>query len=263
MIDILVILDRSGSMQSGKADHEGGLRSFVEDQQGLPGDVRFTMTQFDDANPCEIVYDRVPIVDVKEIHLVPRGGTPLYDGIGMALTHLAGRVSADPSDQRIVMVITDGQDTGDTEWTKAMVKSRIVELEKDGWNFLFLGANMDSATEAGALGMNAQAASSFNNSTVGSVGAMYGTISNKIGATRMMRSSGVGIHASSRSLRFYDEDTSAMANGSFVATGLTAIQDEINKANAANLNTVDDGHANINTADDGHSVTVSTGVKEK
>ena len=96
-LDILLILDRSGSMQERKADHEGGVRSFVEDQRQLEGDVRFTLVQFDTNDPCEIVYDRVPITAVGPIHLIPRGGTPLLDAVGKAVAHLRLRQTTEPS----------------------------------------------------------------------------------------------------------------------------------------------------------------------
>lgn len=255
MIDILVVLDRSGSMQEGKADHEGGLRSFVEDQKALPGEVRFTMVQFDSNDPCEVVYDRVPMADVQTITLTPRGGTPLYDGVGMALSHLAGRQQTDPSDQKIVMVITDGEDTGGREWTKATVKARITELEKSGWTFLFLGANIDAFGEGPAIGIAAAQSANFSPQTVGAVQAMYATMSNKVGATRVMRSRGVGSSAASASLSFTSGNHSDFAYGGVVKTGMAAIEQEIKSA----TNTfVDDGHENLNVADDGHTVTVTT-----
>src|SRR4051812_34999613 len=90
-LDILVILDRSGSMEHAVRDHEGGLRSFVEDQKSLGGDVRLTLVQFDTVNPCDIVFDRLPLADVGPIQLIPRGGTPLLDAMGLAIAHLMAR----------------------------------------------------------------------------------------------------------------------------------------------------------------------------
>ena len=86
--EIVVLLDRSGSMQHGKDDHEGGLMSFVEDQQQLEGDVRFTLIQFDNVEPCEIVYDGVSIAEVDQVKLIPRGGTPLLDAVGRGINDL-------------------------------------------------------------------------------------------------------------------------------------------------------------------------------
>ncbi len=108
--EIVVLLDRSGSMQHGKDDHEGGLMSFVEDQQQLEGNVRFTLIQFDNVEPCEIVYDGVPIADVDQIKLIPRGGTPLLDAVGLTIAHVAERLADTKPDQVVVMIITDGQE---------------------------------------------------------------------------------------------------------------------------------------------------------
>src|SRR5687767_5131529 len=116
--EIVVLLDRSGSMQHGKDDHEGGLMSFVEDQQQLEGDVRFTLIQFDNVEPCEIVYDGVPIGDVDQIKLIPRGGTPLLDAVGLTIAHIAERLADAKPDQVVVMIITDGQENSSREYRR-------------------------------------------------------------------------------------------------------------------------------------------------
>ncbi len=187
--EIVVILDRSGSMQDAKADHEGGLKSFVADQQALPGDVRFTLVQFDSQNPCEIVYDGTPINDVKEIILTPRGGTPLLDAIGLATSHVEKRLKDAKPDQIIVMVITDGQENSSREWNRERIKSRISELEKREWKFLYLGANVDAFGEAGMLGVARTAAMSFNNANAGAIGAAYAATSGKMSSGRMYAAS--------------------------------------------------------------------------
>lgn len=182
-LDILVILDRSGSMQDAKTDHEGGLRSFVEDQRGLEGDVRFSLVQFDSQNPCEVVYDRTPIADVKDIVLIPRGGTPLLDAIGSAVSHLRVKLADDAS--VVVMVITDGEENASREWDKDRVKSLVSELEAKGWSFLFLGANVDAFTEAAALGVGAAASMGYaNQHGTGTVSAMYSATSSNLKRAR-------------------------------------------------------------------------------
>src|SRR3954470_19575997 len=135
-LDILVILDRSGSMESAKGDHIGGLRSFVEDQKSLGGDVRLTLVQFDTVNPCDIVFDRLPLADVGPIDLVPRGGTPLLDAMGLAIAHLLARQSAEPAAHTITMVVTDGEENSSHEWDLARVKQLVTELEKKGGQVL-------------------------------------------------------------------------------------------------------------------------------
>lgn len=191
VLDILVVLDRSGSMATARADHEGGLKSFVEDQAKLPGEVRFTLVQFDSHDPCEVVYDRVPIGDVKDIVLIPRGGTPLLDAVGRALAHLSAKTD---NAHVIVMVVTDGEENESREWTKARVAARVAELEKAGWAFLFLGSALDSFSDAHAIGVKSSTFMAFDN-TSGSVGAAYAAMASNTTDARedynVMRSRGI------------------------------------------------------------------------
>lgn len=154
--EVVILLDRSGSMQTAKSDHEGGLRQFVQDQQKLPGDVRFTLIQFDGNDPCEIIYSGVPISDVGKIELIPRGNTPLLDAVGKATAHVEQRLNlgARQPDMVLFMIVTDGHENASKEWTRERVKSRVVELEKK-WRFIYLGANVDAFGEAGQIGLHA------------------------------------------------------------------------------------------------------------
>lgn len=213
MIDILVILDRSGSMEDAKSDHEGGLKSFVKDQADLDGDVRFTEVQFDSKDPCEILYDRVPIREVGEITLIPRGGTPLLDAIGRAVSHLEAKQIAEPSDYTVCMIITDGHENASTEWTTARVKARIADLEKKRWKFIFLGADIDAFGEAGQIGMAMGGVASFSNASAASVGATYAVTSAKMSRSR-------GIRAM------------AGAQGMSMTTAYAAIEDSLNYTEA-------------------------------
>lgn len=188
-LDILVILDRSGSMQDAKADHEGGLRSFVEDQRSMDGDVRFTLVQFDSHNPCEVIYDRVRLEDVRDIRLVPRGDTPLLHAFGHAVSHLRPQV---PKGGRVVaMVVTDGQENCShrlgSEWTKDRVRALVTDLEAHGWVFLFLGANIDAFADGGALGVAAAHVLSYANQPgAGTVPASYSAVASNMLRARSM-----------------------------------------------------------------------------
>jgi Mg-chelatase subunit ChlD len=194
VLDILVILDRSGSMQDAKADHEGGLRSFITDQQAAEGEALFTLVQFDSVNACEVVFDRVPIreVDTEAVKLFPRGGTPLLDAIGKALAHLSEQQATKPSDQTVVMVITDGEENQSREWDLEKVKGAIAEREKAGATFLYLGANVDAFGESAKLGLMAGAAASFSHSLPNSVNNMYHITSNKMQYARRQASASSG-----------------------------------------------------------------------
>jgi Mg-chelatase subunit ChlD len=181
-LDILVILDRSGSMQSARADHEGGLRSFVEEQKQLDGDVRFTLVQFDDHDPCEIVFDRAPIRAVRNISLIPRGSTPLLDAVGLAVSHLRAKV---PSDANVVvMVITDGQENASHEWTKSRVRQLVTELEAKNWSFLFLGANVDAFAEGGGLGIPMAGTMGYAQASPGATVSIYNSTTQNITRAR-------------------------------------------------------------------------------
>jgi uncharacterized protein YegL len=215
MLDILVILDRSGSMQAARADHEGGLRSFVEDQKALGSDARLTLAQFDDHNPCELVYDFAPIGDVGAIALVPRGGTPLLDAIGRATAHLEQRQAAAPSEATVVMVVTDGEENSSTEWTLARVKARIVELEAKAWRFLFLGADIDAFKEAGSLGVAHSMTMTMASGQSGSVGAAYSVTSDNMVRMRSLRSQGSPMSVASASLGYSNEQRLQVQHGTY------------------------------------------------
>src|SRR5262245_25043096 len=163
MLNFAVILDRSGSMMTRKADHEGGLRSFVVDQRKLDVDgMTFTLIQFDDVDPCEVVIDRQAIVDVdtEKLELIPRGGTPLLDAIGKGVAHL--RRTFTPQDNTVVCVVTDGHENASVEWDKPKIKALITELEAGNWKFLFLGATFEAYDEAAGLGIARGSASPYN-----------------------------------------------------------------------------------------------------
>lgn len=201
VLDLLVVLDRSGSMQTAKTDHEGGLKSFIEDQRSLDGDVRLTLIQFDSEDPCEVVFDRVPLDTVKDVRLLPRGGTPLLDAVGRACSYLRSRLT---SDARVVaLVITDGHENHSREWTKERVRSLVKELESAGWTFLFLGADIDSFAEAGSMGMSTAGVMNFSNHSRDSVRFAYGATSrNMLGArASAARSASLGRRESASSFR--------------------------------------------------------------
>lgn len=194
--ELVVLLDRSGSMQAARDDHEGGLRSFVRDQQRLAGDVRLTFVRFDAVDPFELVYDRTSLWDVKEddFRLIPRGSTPLLDAVGRTLSHVRAAVATQdpPPDQVVVMIITDGYENASREWTKAKVKKLIEECEALGiWKILYLGANVDAFAEAGAIGIAVGTTSGYQ-PTGQSIGATYGAMSANLTAGRVMCAGGGG-----------------------------------------------------------------------
>ena len=212
-VDILIVLDRSGSMQSMLADHEGGIKSFIEDQRSLDGDVRLTLVQFDSVNPCEVVYDRAPLDRVTEVRLIPRGCTPLHDAVGQAVSHLRGQIADDAP--VVVMVVTDGEENSSKEWTKDRVKALVTELEAKGWSFLFLGANIDAFATGGGLGMSHDTTATF---TPQSVNAMYSATSSNMLRSRTAVASGGTV-----CMAYDDVQREAMLGGTTTTTGSTGV----------------------------------------
>lgn len=167
--EFLVILDRSGSMQAAASDHEGGLNSFIQDQRKLEGDARITLIQFDSNDPCEVIFDGIHVEKAGNVTLLPRGGTPLLDAVGMGVAHFSKRLESqqEKPDIVVVMVITDGLENSSMEWTKERIKNLIAEKEKLGWKFLYLGANVDAFAEAGAMGISSATAIVYHNDRIG------------------------------------------------------------------------------------------------
>lgn len=155
--DIIVILDRSGSMSSLRRDVEGGFDSFIAEQRKLPDPCLVTLTQFD-TDGIELVYERKALADVPALQFVPRGGTPLLDAVGKTITSTLTKPHAE---RVLVVIITDGQENASREWTKAGVKSLIEQQQKAGWAVIFLAANVDAFAEAGALGVAVGTTSSY------------------------------------------------------------------------------------------------------
>ena len=153
LTEIVIVLDRSGSMETIASDMTGGFNSFVVDQKKANGDCMMTLVQFD--TKYETVYSGKSIRDVPDLKLNPRGSTALLDAIGRTIVDTQERLDgmSDPPGRVIFVVITDGLENSSSEYQK----SRINELieERDGkWQFVFLGANQDAIQEGAVYGVS-------------------------------------------------------------------------------------------------------------
>lgn len=155
---IVIVLDRSGSMQAVKTDTEGGLRAFLAEQADVPGETRVTLRQFDSQH--DTVFENVPLADVPDFQLKPRGMTALLDAIGTTISTVAEQVAAMAEDVRpsevIVVILTDGHENASTEWKLPQVKSLISARQDGGWTFVFLGADQDAISVGGSMGIRAE-----------------------------------------------------------------------------------------------------------
>lgn len=226
-MDILIVVDRSGSMRDASRDHEGGINSFIDDQRANGSDAHMSLVQFDTHDPCEVVIDRVSLADhIDPFRLVPRGGTPLYDAIGQSVAWLDAKRGTDTGPV-VMMIVTDGEENDSKEWTLARVKALIEEKEKAGWKFLFLAANIDAFLVGGATGFTSSKTASFNQ-TPHSVAAMYAVNASKLASSRgVLRSSKDATVAEAADimeagLSYTSQDRASIVSGHRPAAGTVA-----------------------------------------
>ena len=164
LTEIVFILDKSGSMGGLEADTIGGYNSFLEKQKKVEGEAYVSTVLFSDYS--SVIHDRVPIEEVEpmtEKEYSVGGSTALLDAIGGAIHHI-GNVhkyarEEDRPEHTIFVITTDGQENSSNEYSYEKLKKMITrQQEKYGWEFIFLGANMDAIGEAGRLGIRADRA---------------------------------------------------------------------------------------------------------
>jgi len=172
LVDVVVVMDRSGSMTTVASEMSGALNQLVKDQKKEAGDkeVRFTLAKFD--NKYELEHSLTPIDKVGPIKLSPRGATALYDAIGRTVAHIRDAWKKEnkrlgkPEEHRVVLtIVTDGYENASQEYDAAGVKKLLEQCEKDGWALMFLGANQDAIESARTIGISGQNAMSYNSNS--------------------------------------------------------------------------------------------------
>jgi hypothetical protein len=157
--EIVCVIDRSGSMDSIKEDAIGGFNSFLEEQQGEPGEATMTIILFDDK--YDVIENGTPIKEVKPLTrstFVPRGSTALNDAIGKAISALKSR---NPKNA-IITVLTDGKENASVEYSKQQIKDMMKECTDKGWFVAYLSANMDAFEDAKSVGIGRAQTSTFS-----------------------------------------------------------------------------------------------------
>ena len=173
LTELVFILDRSGSMQGLEADTIGGFNSMLEKQKKEPGEAFVSTVLFDDR--VEVLHDRVKADRVRPITGVEyyvRGCTALLDAVGGAIHHI-GKIHkyARPEDipaHTLFVITTDGMENASHRYSARKVREMIRrQKEKYGWEFLFLGANIDAVETAGHLGIDADRAVNYHCDSAG------------------------------------------------------------------------------------------------
>ena len=192
LTEIVFILDRSGSMAGLEGDTIGGFNAMIETQKGEPGEALVSTVLFD--NVSEVIHDRVDIQKIepmtrKEYYV--RGCTALLDAVGKAIHHI-GNVhkyarEEDRPEKTLFVITTDGMENASRkysyDWLKAMIQR---QKEQYGWEFLFLGANIDAAREAARFGIDADHSANYHADHQGTA-VIYEAVSEAVCSVRASR----------------------------------------------------------------------------
>ena len=173
IMEVVFILDRSGSMSGMEEDTIGGFNAMLEKQRKESDNVIWSTVLFDHEH--EVIHSRLPIEEVARLtgrEYYVRGSTALLDAIGRAINHIAMchryAKAGDVPEKTLFVITTDGMENSSREYMYEDVR-RMIEKEKEryGWEFLFLGANIDAVSVAGRIGIAENRTANFINDSVG------------------------------------------------------------------------------------------------
>ncbi len=194
-LDLIFLIDRSGSMYGSEADTIGGFNSFIEKERKKELDTNVTTILFDDK--YEVLYKRKSINDVEKLtekEYFVRGTTALLDAIGKTITSLDKEVSS----KVLFVIMTDGMENASVEFSKSQIKNMI---DNHKWEFIFLGADIDSYSEAGSIGIAKSRVANYEKSVDG-IDRVYSSIS--LASDRLRNNEDLDDEDWKRELREYD-----------------------------------------------------------
>ncbi|MBQ9428757.1 MAG: VWA domain-containing protein [Clostridia bacterium] len=173
LTELVFILDRSGSMQGLESDTIGGFNAMIEKQRKVDGDCYVSTVLFD--NESSVLHDRVKLKDVKPMtdgDYAVGGCTALIDAIGGAIRHVGNiHKYARPEDvpeHTVFVITTDGMENASRRYSADEVRKTIErQKEKYGWEFLFIGANIDAVKTAAKFGIDRERAVNYHADALG------------------------------------------------------------------------------------------------
>ena len=197
LTEMVFILDKSGSMAGLEADTIGGFNSMIERQKKAEGEAIVSTVLF--SNDSTVIHDRVDLRQIEPMtdrQYYVGGSTALIDAIGGAIHHI-GNVhkyarEEDRPEHTIFVITTDGMENASRHYTSERVKDMVQrQKEKYGWEFLFLGANIDAVETASHFGISEDRAVTFHNDSRGQA-LNYAEVSKAVCKVRMCAPLGAG-----------------------------------------------------------------------
>lgn len=191
--EIIYILDRSGSMGGLESDTIGGFNSMMEQQKKTGEKAVVSTVLFDDV--CEVIHDRVPIEKVEKMtdkQYYVRGCTALLDAVGGAIHHI-GNVykyarEEDRPEKTIVVITTDGMENASCKYSRDKIEKMVKRQQKKyGWEFIFIGANIDAYAEAQKYGIRRDRAVNYLCDDIGTAN-VYAGVSKAVCSVMMANS---------------------------------------------------------------------------
>ena len=197
LTEIVCILDKSGSMSGLEKDTIGGYNSMLEKQRKEEGEAYISTILFSDYS--EVIHNREKIDEVKPItekEYCVNGCTALLDAIGDAIKHIRNvhkyAREEDKPEKTLFIITTDGYENSSKKYSYEKIK-KIIEHQKEkyGWEFMFLGANIDAIAEAKRFGINEDMAVNFNCDAEG-ISTSYGVLTETVSCVRQARIRNIG-----------------------------------------------------------------------
>ena len=192
LTEVVFILDRSGSMSGLESDTIGGFNSMIKKQKEEEGEALISTVLFDDVS--DVIYDRVDVKKIEPMNdkqYFVRGCTALLDAIGGAIHHISTvhkyAREEDVPEKTLFVITTDGMENASHHYSYDKIKNMVEDKKKDGWEFIFLGANIDAVAEARKFGISEDRAVRYECDSVGTMN-NFRAVSKTIGGFRRARS---------------------------------------------------------------------------
>jgi uncharacterized protein YegL len=197
--EIIFVIDRSGSMSNLVNDTIGGFNGFLASQKAIEGKATLTTVLF--STSWKFLHDGMDIQEVQPMTMKDYqvgGGTAMLDAIGEIINRVQDRhdeMGTEKPDKVLFVITTDGEENSSRKYTKAQIEKMIKhQTNGHGWEFLFLGANMDAVKEAQSIGITYDRAVSYDYSSIGT-DALYGTVTAASKAVRTASLDGISMNA--------------------------------------------------------------------